>query len=179
MKLATFFLVALTLTGSAANAQTVKRLQMNFDHLESRAEEVVDVTLDGQMLKLAGGFLSNNDPEEREIRGLVGGLTGIYVKSFTFKQPGSYSASDVDSVRRQIGSGWEKIVNIRSKSAENVEIYLAPAANGRASGVVIIAADSHELTVVQLLGQIDMNKLSDLDGQFGIPDLDVQVNVKK
>jgi hypothetical protein len=39
----------------------------------------------------------------------------------------------------------------------------------KAQGIVVIAAEPKELTVVQLLGSIDPSMLGALSGQFGIP----------
>jgi hypothetical protein len=40
------------------------------------------------------------------------------------------------------------------------------------AGLVVLVAETRELTVVNLVGNIDVNKLSLLEGHFGIPDED-------
>ena len=69
-----------------------------FASLAPKGTETVEVSLGGTMLQLASRFLSGNDPEEAKVKGLLGGLKGIYVRSYTFKKPGEYSMSDVDRV---------------------------------------------------------------------------------
>lgn len=168
---------ALTLTlamllTTAASALAAGPLKLNFAHLESRADEVVEVTLDGKMLQMASGFLSTNEPDEAKVKNVVNGLKGIYVRSFEFSSDNAWSAADVDSVRKQLTSDWQRIVNVRSKTAENVEIYLSGAKDD--PGLVIISAEPREFTVVQIVGPIDLDQLSELDGQFGIPKMDVE-----
>ena len=41
----------------------------------------------------------------------------------------------------------------------------------RSSGLVILVAEPRELTVVNIVGPIDLNRLASLKGQFGIPDV--------
>ena len=66
---------------------------------------------------------------------------------------------------------WNKIVNVRSKKEGSVEVYVMH--NGtQVSGLALLAADPKEITVVNIVGPVDLEKLTELGGQFGIPDLD-------
>jgi hypothetical protein len=156
------------------------KLDLRFEALEAKAEEVVDVNLDGSMLRMASKFLSSEDAEERNVQGIVNGLSGIYVRSYQFDRDGVYSNADVEHVRGQLGREWQRIVTVRSKKEENVDIYMLPNGNGNSTrGIVIIAAEPREFTVVQLIGTIDLDRLSALEGQFGIPDMEIDVKGKK
>lgn len=135
--------------------------------LADRAVEVVDVTLDGQTLKLASKFL-NGDADERNIRDMVMKLDGIYVRSYTFEKDGEYDRSVLDHVRTQIGPSWKKIVNVRGKR-ENSEIYIDARPDGTPTGLLVMTAEPRELTVVNIVGPIDIDKLASLEGEFGIP----------
>lgn len=157
------------LFATSAFSQNAGKLDLQFADLESRAEETVDVNLDGPMLRLASKFLSD-DPDERNVKNIVNGLTGIYVRSYQFATPDAYSKADVERVRRQLGPGWQRIVTVRSKKEENVDIYMIPAGN-TTRGLVIISAEPKEFTVVQLVGSIDLDRLSSLEGEFGIPEM--------
>ena len=46
------------------------------------------------------------------------------------------------------------------------------------SGLAVLATDPKELTVVNIVGPIDLEKLTQLEGQFGIPDLDLEPHPK-
>lgn len=159
-------LTAALLFSATLHAQA--RLDLRFSHLESLADETVDVNLDGALLRLGAKFLSADDPDEKKVREVVGGLTGIYVRSYTFNRDNVYSSADVERVRSQIGREYQRIVTVRSKTSENVDVYVIPNGN-TARGMVIIAAEPRELTIVQLLGTIDLDKLEALEGEFGIP----------
>ena len=155
-------------------AQDVK-LPADIDKLAAKASEVVDVSLDGPMLRLAGRFLSNNDPDEAKVKSIVGGLKGIYVKSFEFEKEGEYSPSDLEEIRRQLHApGWSRMVGVISKKGgENTEIYMR-LDNDHIGGLVILAAEPKQLTVVNIVGNINLDDLGSLGGHFGIPDIETQ-----
>lgn len=145
-----------------------QRLNLDLPGLSEKASEIVDVTLDANMLRLASRFLSKNDVEERAVRDMVQKLEGIYVRSYTFDSDGAYDLALVDRVRSQLGPNWSKIVNVRSKSKENVEIFTQSRGDAIV-GLVVISAEPRELTLVNIVGPIDLDRLADLEGQFGIP----------
>jgi hypothetical protein len=142
--------------------------RLNLDHLSRLTElgrEVVDVTLDGALLGLAAGLLSDKG-DEAAIKEQIAGLQGIYVKSFEFDREGAYTDADVQAVRTQLETaGWSRLVRVRDEG-ETVEIYLWRDSPG---GLAIVVAEPTELTVVNILGQIDLAKLSALQGKFGVP----------
>ena len=137
------------------------RIQLDsLKHLTEKAEEVVDVDVDAAMLKQTVGFLSGKDRGD-SIRALIDGITGIYVKSFEFKGPNAYSPADVEAIRKQVASsGWTRVVSVREKN-ELSEIYFWKDGNVN-GGLVIIAAESNELTVVNVVGRVDLSTLSGL-----------------
>jgi hypothetical protein len=101
------------LVGAAGYGQALdlKRL----DKLADKASSKAEVTLDGSVLKLAAKFLSGDDPDEVKIKKLVTNLKGIYVKTFEFEKEGEYSESDISAIRKQLETGWSRIVGVQSK----------------------------------------------------------------
>jgi hypothetical protein len=172
MRIATFILVGV-LTPLAA--QEVK-LPANFDKLAAKAEESVDVTLDGSLLRLAARFLSDRDNDQVKVKRLIAGLQGIYVRSFTFARDGEYNMADVDALRAQAQSPtWSRIVGVISKrNHEDVDVYFKNAGGDKLGGILVIAAEPRELTVVNIVGTIDPEQLSDLGGEFHIPKLEIK-----
>lgn len=160
------FIIAITLV--FALPAFAQKLHIDFPDLEDRADEVVDITLDASMLRLAGKFLSGTDADEREIRQLLSGLQGIYVRSYTFSKDGEYDRKLIDRVKSQLGATWKPLVTVRSKTKENVNI-LADMRGERVVGMVIIASEPREFTIVNIVGNIDIDRLSKLEGEFGIP----------
>jgi hypothetical protein len=169
MKLATIALAAAMLP---AWAQEIK-MPVNLDALADKADDAVTVTMDKSMLQLAGKFMGDKDGDGDDVRKLISGLDSIYVRSFEFRHEGEYSMADVDAVRNQLQSpAWGRLVGVRSKRGENVDVYFKDGGNGHLGGIVVIAAEPKELTIVNIIGTLDPEKLADLGGQFGIPRLE-------
>jgi hypothetical protein len=147
------------------------KLPVNLDKLAERASESVDVTLDESMLQLASKFLSKDDPDEVQVKKLVGKLKGVYVRSFEFEKEGQYSMADVESIRVQLKSPqWTRIVGVKSVKGDNSEVYIHR--NGdQIGGLVVIATEPKELTIVHIDGQISPEELSELGGHLGIPEM--------
>jgi hypothetical protein len=164
-------LIACVLLAGAAPAQQVK---WNFDKLAARASDTVDVSLDGSLLRFATKFLSDNDKDQAKVKKLVGGLKGIYVKSFEFKKPGEYSAADLESFRTPLhAADWQRVVGTHSnEDGETVEVYIKNDSKG-IGGLAIIAFEPKKLTLVNIVGAIDLDSLSELGGFSGIPDVEV------
>ena len=165
-------LIACVLLAGAAPAQQVK---WNFDKLAARASNTVDVSLSGSLLRFATKFLSDDDKDEAKVKKLVGGLKGIYVKSFEFKKPGEYSAADLESFRAPLRApDWQRIVGVHSnEEGETVEVYIKNDSKG-IGGLAIIAFEPKEVTLVNIVGAIDLDSLSELGGFSGIPEVEVE-----
>jgi len=150
-------------------AQDIK-IPVNIDKLAGKASEVVDVNLDGPMLKFASKFLSAEDQDDVEAQQLIRNLKGIYVRSFEFDKPGEFSDADVEEVRAQLKSPtWVRPINVRSKKdGQKVDVFFKMDGES-VIGLAIVAVEPTELTIVNLVGPIDPGKLSDLGGHFGIP----------
>lgn len=170
-------LIALLLILSAAfvtRAQDSRIQLSSLDHLASKASQTVDVNIDERLVKIAARLISNKDADEKKIKDLLTGIKGIYVKSFEFDADGQYSPSDVEGIRAQLrGPGWSRLVGVTSKKDGNVEVYVL--FNGeQVGGLAVLHVDDREFTVVNIVGPVDLDKLADLEGQFGIPDLEIE-----
>jgi Domain of unknown function (DUF4252) len=151
----------------AAAPLSAQQFSLDIPGLADKAKSVVDVTLDGPLLRMAAKFLSSSDPDERAARDVVQKLQGIYVRSYQFEHEGEYDMAVVDRARAQVAS-WKRIVTVTEKHRENTGVYV----NMRGEdviGLAIISTEPRELTLVNIVGPIDLDKLSQLEGQFGIP----------
>jgi hypothetical protein len=148
------------------------RLQLpDFTALSKKATQSVDISLDPSLLHLASGVINSDDGGNASaVNGVIQGIRGIYVRSYTFDKPGEYSKADVKSVEAQLlAPGWQPIVSTHDlKQGNNVDIYILRNGN-RTDGLAIIAADPRQLTIVNIVGAIDLAKLAHLQGQFGVP----------
>ena len=168
-------LVALPLVGQAQDS----RLQLgSLDHLAAKASQTVDVSVDERLMKMAAKLLSDKDADERDVKKLVEGLKGIYVKSFEFDTEGQYTAADLATIRTQLkGPGWTRLVNVTSKKEGNLEVYLL-FNDDAVGGLAVLHSDLKEITVVNIVGPVDLDKLASLEGQFGVPELGIEKKTK-
>ena len=169
--IAVFLVLAPVLSAKAQDA----RIQMtSLDHLAAKASQTVDVNIDERLMRLASKVFSDKDEDEREIKKLIANLKGIYVKSFEFDADGQYAPGDLETIRTQLrGPGWTRLVNVTSKKEGMLEVYLL--FNGDlVGGLAVLHTDDKELTVVNIVGPVDLDKLARLEGQLGVPDLGIE-----
>jgi len=170
----TVSVLLLAATVATVRAQSA-RLQIDqLDSLANKASETVDVKLDEHLMQMTAKFFVSKDPDDAEIRDLIKGVKGIYVKSFTFEKEGEYSPAEIDSVMSQLrGGAWSKIIGVTSKKdGDNVEVYLNTAGD-QINGLAVLSIEPKEFTVVNIVGPINLEKLVQLEGQFGVPYLNL------
>jgi hypothetical protein len=163
--------LALCCAALRGSAQDAKLQLDNLNKLSDKAARVTDVTLDGSLLQFAVNLIEKADDEGDkdvvQLKSIVKGLKGIYIKSFEFDAASQYSKADVEAVRSQLVSPrWAKIVqSIDKRRNEHNEIYLLK--NGEhVAGVVILVAEPMELTVVNIVGEVPLDKISAVERHF-------------
>ncbi len=168
-------LVFLLITcGAVAMAQDSRIQMTSLDHLAARATQTVDVNIDERMIRITAKIFDEKDPEEKKVKEVITGLKGIYVKNFEFESEGQYSDADIEAVRTQLrGPGWTRMMNFTSKKEGTLEIYLMMPGE-QISGLAVLHIDRKQLTVVNIVGPVDLDKLTKLEGQLGVPDLGIE-----
>src|SRR4030095_5884692 len=125
IKLSLIGLLLVMFTVVAVRAQDPSIQMGTLDHLATKASQTVDVNIDQRLIQLAAKLLSSEDREEAEVKKLVNGLKGIYVKSFEFDNVGEYSTADIESIRSQLRSPlWSRLLHVTSKKKCSVGSYL-------------------------------------------------------
>lgn len=167
-------LLALLAPALAWAAPNPRLVLPDFAALAQKATQAVTITLDPGLLSLAARFLNGNDPQDAATREIIKGLQGIYVRSYTFDRDSAYRQEDIDAVRKQLAApGWNRLVETHSKRTQaNVDIYIM-LDNNQAIGLAVIASEARQFTIVNIVGAIDLEKLHKLEGQFGVPKLDI------
>lgn len=158
--------LALPVSGFAAGPEL--RIP-DFSHLASRARDSVDITLDGFLLRVAQKFAAADSGNNEELA-ILRDIKSVRVRNFEFDSEDAYSKEDVDSVRKQlIGPGWSALAQVhRRQSQEHVDVFLNTS-EGRILGIAVIASEPRSFTIVNVVGNIDIDKLARLEGEFGIP----------
>jgi len=143
-------------------------IPQRIEQLSAKASDSVNITLDGALLQLASQFLNSGDKDQAAVKAIVSKLKSIHVRNFEFVKNGQYSDADLDAVRAQLKSPpWSRIVDTKEENG-HTQIFIRQD-KGALSGIVILAAEARELSIVSIDGAIDLSQLSSLGGNFGIP----------
>jgi hypothetical protein len=139
--------------------------------LNAGATDVVDVSVDQALLGLAASFMSGGT-DDAQVKSLISSLKGIYVKSFTYGKDGAYDPAILDGVRRQLAGGqWSRLIAAKS-AAEGSDMAVYLWRNGdKPGGLAVLSVEPREITLVNIVGTIDLEQLRALQGKFGVPDL--------
>ena len=144
----------------------------DFSHLRHKASDSTDITIDGFLMRLARKFAANAEAEGAEAEGLalLNDIQSVRVRNFTFDTDDAYSRADIDTVRKQLdGPGWSTLVQAHKREPrEDVDIYIC-LENDKVTGLAVIASQPRAFTIVNIVGSIDIDKIAQLEGQFGIP----------
>ncbi|GAB4370856.1 MAG: hypothetical protein OHK0021_13610 [Bryobacter sp.] len=170
MKWMGFASLTLGLSLAAASAQ---ELDLSFlKELEKQAEESTDITLGKDQLDLFKSFTGGKDGDKQsDLAAIANGLEFIQVKVLQFAKPGVYNIADMESLKAKVrASGGASLVSVKEKSGFT-EIFMRKGPNGANRGFVILVAEPREVTVVNVVGNIDLASLGKLGGKMGIPDM--------
>lgn len=148
--------------------------------LAARASNVTEVTLGKNMLSFAAKFMDSKDKDQANVRQLIEGLDGIYVRSYDFDKEGQYSMAEIDQLRKQFETPeWSPLVRTRQRKTGETTDVLVKLVNGEPHGMFVLSVEPKELTIVLILGPIHMDDLGKLKGIGGLSALgDIEKNVR-
>ena len=174
----TTFVVVVAARGQGPQPAAAGRLRLDsLEKLAPKAAEAVNIEIDGVLIKFAGSILSDEDADERAVKELITSLRGVYVRSYEFKSEGQFAEADVAAVREQLRApGWSRVMDVKSKGLDfgDAEVYLATA-GGRVEGFALLVVEPREVTVVNIVGALDLDKIRKLGDNFNLP----HVNIKR
>jgi hypothetical protein len=147
----------------------------SFPDLREHATESVDITLGSMPLHLMGWVMNDGDPDSAQVKETLKGLKSVQIRSYQFNADYTYPQADIDRLRAQLAApGWSPLVQVRKRgdqdghARENVDIYVALEAK-KVKGLVIIACEPRELTIVNIVGTIDVEQIAGLRKTFVPP----------
>jgi Domain of unknown function (DUF4252) len=151
--------------------QTGPQIDMkNLQALESKAEQVVSVNLEGQSLDEGSKILAIRNGVNKSIKELVKGLKGVYLRRFWFGGKKSYEDADVEPIRKELQRpGWSPMIDVKNRNKSEAVAVYSYTENNRLTGVAVFSADDKEVTVVNIVGPVDLEALSELGKQMGLP----------
>jgi hypothetical protein len=161
-----------------ATAAVAQDARLNFerlDGLETRARDVVEVNIDGKLLDLAKRVTAKtNDENAKKVAQAIAGLKGIYVRVYRFENENEYNIADVNALRSQLNApGWEKLANVRSKKNNQLVDVYTMFSGEVMSGVAVVISESKSIALVNVIGPIDIELLTELSGKLNIPKIDI------
>lgn len=123
-------------------------LDLHFDALAEKAKQKTEIDLEGPALAQA------IPPSIKVSR--------VAVRSYEFANKGEYSDKDIDALRQQVAkhAGWSRILSTKEPD-ESTEIYIQNQ-DGKPTAFLLISAEAKELTVVHVVGSIQLAQLKEL-----------------
>jgi len=174
--LSCFALTLLLLPSATVGGQeTAQSRPPGLEKYEAVATDSVEITVDEKVLRLAAKALSEKKPDERAVKALVEGLKGVYVRAFKFEREGVYQPAEVEALRARFRSPeWSRVVGVRSRKYNNgnVDVFLSSAGE-QLKGLAVVVASPRELVYVHVSGDIDLERLRELEGRFSVPRLEL------
>lgn len=143
----------------------------SFDALKSSAQDSVDITFGRPTLGLLGWLIDDSDADGARLKQTVRGLKSVQIRSFEFKNGFEYPKAELDALRAQLlQPAWSQLVKVRDRGQkENVDIYVA-LQDHTVEGVTVIACGARELTIINVIGSIELDQVDVLRKMFGHPD---------
>ncbi len=166
----------LALTATVANAQDARLRFEKLNGLETRARDVVEVSIEGKLLDLAKRVLmKTKDADAKKVGEAIKDLKGIYVRVYNFENENEYNLGDIEEIRAQLTApGWEKLANVRSKkNNQKVDVYTMFTGDVM-SGLAVVVSESKTIALVNVIGAIDIDLLVELSGKMNIPKIDIE-----
>jgi len=159
--------VGLLALSACASAQQARLDLPSFRHLESKAVDSVDFSFGRMLTRPASWFIEEDEPDGRELKRILRGITSVRIRSYEFDKDYVYSKSDIDDVRRQLArSGWSQVLQVRDrKSDEDVDVYMA-VDDDKALGFALVASEPREFTIIHVVGDVDLNDVQKLGSHF-------------
>jgi hypothetical protein len=164
---------ALVALPGAAAAATPHLDIPSFNHLRAKANDSVNITIGGPLLRFVSRIAARNEDADQEAQAaldILSEVSTIQVRNFSFDEDDAYSTTEVDGVRKQLDAPcWNHLVQQHKREPrEDTDVYMC-LEDGKIKGIAVIASEPREFTIVNVIGNIDIDKLSKLEGQFGIP----------
>ncbi len=137
-----------------------QKIELKLDNFKAKAKESNEVDLDGPALNFASKFVGDKEAkkgEEDKVKQTLLGVKGVYVRNYEFDQPGQYTEADVEGVLKQVRSNpaWSRLVSVREKE-ERVEVHIMSQGDV-VQGLLVVAAEPKEFTVVNIVGPIPID----------------------
>lgn len=163
-------ILALFLLSSPLWGQSGAQLKMDLEHLERKADEVVSVNLEGKSLEGGSKILALRESVTAPVKELVKGIKGIYMRRFWFGKKEAYEPEDTEPIRKQMTEpGWVRVIDVKQRNKPGAVTVYSYLENEEVAGMAVVSEDEQEITVVNIVGPVDLETLSNLGEKMGFP----------
>ncbi len=154
-----------------ASTLCAQELDLSFlKGLEAKAKEATEINLGPEQLKLMMGFTSD---ATKELQNLGKSIERVQVRTLEFDKEGMYNIAEMENLRTKLKTGdYLTFLSVKEKGGFT-EIAMRKGPKGM-NGFVILAAEPRELTIINIVGELDLASLGKLAGKFGIPNMNIQ-----
>jgi hypothetical protein len=154
-----FAFVIVMLVARVASAQQIDLKSL--DKLADRAKSKTEINMDGAALKSAASSLNDKQGDEAIAKKTVETMSGFFMRAFEFDKDGVFKLDDLKPILDQLKApDWKNIIRVKEDD-ELVEIWIH-SSKGEPDGMVLIAAESSEVVVMNGVGVTDLNDLKAL-----------------
>lgn len=145
---------------------------VDFGELASEyGEPKVMINLGGSILKFVGG-MTQDDPE---VGPLLQQLKGVRINVYSVDGNPSAAVKKLTEVKSSLaGDNWEPIVQVNDEG-ERAQIFIK--LNGETmEGLAVMAVDDEEAVFINIIGQLDPAKLSQVMENFDVDINGIEIN---
>lgn len=149
------------------------KVDVDLPNLKEKADEVVEVNLEGKSLEQGSALLAIRQGVSGSMKSLLNGLKGIYRRTYRFGVGAvGFADEDVDPIyQKMTGEGWSNVLDVRDKSKREAVTVYSYVEGESVAGVTVVSSDPNEVTVVNIVGDVDLNALIELSEQIGLPSM--------
>ena len=164
-------LLALGVSPLAAQYETAEDdgIEMQFDELEEMADQVVKVNLWGKSLEQGKKLLGLRKSVTSPVGHFLGSLKGVYRRTYRFGKT-KPEQKDVEPIYQQLADdGWVPLIETENRLSEGAVSVYSYYENEEVAGLTMVSTDPSEVTVVRIMGAVDLDMLSEIGKGLGLP----------
>jgi hypothetical protein len=165
-----FVALAVLCLTACASARSPELVFPDPAHLKGQLTRTVDIDLGRFQLALLRWVLDKNDPDTVALRNTLKSCKAVHVRSYEFGSDFEYPHRDIEALQAQLsGHGWTSLATVRDRKAkENVDVYIR-LERQKVTGLVVLASEPRELTIVNVVGSLDLAQIESLRAHFATP----------
>ncbi len=144
----------------------------DFAKMAGEDADLIEVSIEGPLLKMVAKGLSDQQPELADIIGGIVSINAIVIDSPASDKDNG-KAGDISRAARDLAESlrdknWQQLARIREKGDANV-IVLAHMEDEAIDGLVVLVVEGDEFVFVNIAGRIDIGKIAEVGMNLDMP----------